>query len=627
MSTPVLGHDGSLPQGETKRAAVEGMFDRLAPRYDRMNRIISLGLDRRWRKRTVAALALPAGSRVVDLACGTGDLCRDLAAAGCEPIGVDFSAGMLSVARTDAPLVRADGACLPVGNAAVDGITCGFALRNFVDLDTVFGECARVLRTGGRFAALDATRPTNPVMRAGNAVWFRGAVPLLGRALTHDAEAYRYLPKSTAYLPPAPVLAERLSRGRVLRRLAPVPHRGFGRPPHGDPHMTTTPAPTRLHAVTREIEPGRDLLHEFDPTGFAWLHHQTRLITSGVAARVDADDIDATLATVAAVDPLELPGTGAVAVGALPFDPDARGELVIPARIIGELDGRAWITEIGPAPPNPDPAPGVPTRFAVVATRSRDQWRVAVEQALAAIARGDLEKVVLAREVLIEADTPFDTRDILRGLVAHQPGSFVYASDGFVGASPELLVRRAGAVVESRPVAGTTVADSDEALLALAASVKDTREHRYVVDGIVDALGDLCSDLSVESIPEVAVFGPVAHLATPICGQLRQPGPSALDLARLLHPTPAVGGTPRVAALNAIRALEGFDRGRYAGPVGWVDARGDGEWAIVLRGAELDGTRARLVAGAGIVAGSDPDAEWAETQAKLEPMLRALVRP
>ncbi len=149
---------------------------------------------------------------MLDLACGTGDLCRDLAAAGCVPVGLDFSAGMLSMARTDAPLVRADGACLPIPDRSVDGVTCGFALRNFVDLDTVFAECARVLRPGGRLAALDATVPTNPVMRVGNAVWFRGAVPLLGRVLAHDAEAYRYLPKSTAYLPAAPELADRLTR-------------------------------------------------------------------------------------------------------------------------------------------------------------------------------------------------------------------------------------------------------------------------------------------------------------------------------------------------------------------------------------------------------------------------------
>jgi menaquinone-specific isochorismate synthase len=391
--------------------------------------------------------------------------------------------------------------------------------------------------------------------------------------------------------------------------------------------MTTTPAPVRLHAVTREVDPSDDALREFDAGGFAWMHHGTRIVTSGIAARLAAGDAAAVLAAVDADDPLGVAGSGAIAVGALPFDPNAAGELVVPARVHGATDGRAWITEIGPAAVDLTTTVEPPTRFTVAAPRTRDDWRSAVVRALTAIDDGRLEKVVLAREVLIDADRPFDARDIVRGLVAHQPGSFVYASEGFVGASPELLVRRMGTVVESRPVAGTTVADSDEALLALAASVKDTREHRYVVDGIVDVLTSRCEDLHADAVPEVAVFGPVAHLATPIRGRLAAPAPSALELARLLHPTPAVGGTPRDAALDTIRELEGFDRGRYAGPVGWVDARGDGEWAIALRGAELDGTRARLVAGAGIVAGSDPDAEWAETQAKLEPMLRALVRP
>jgi menaquinone-specific isochorismate synthase len=391
--------------------------------------------------------------------------------------------------------------------------------------------------------------------------------------------------------------------------------------------VTTTPVPARLRAVTREVAVPDDALGGFDPHGFAWLHHGTRLVTSGAAARIAPADAAAVLAAVDVDDPVGLPGTGAVAVGALPFDPDATGELVVPARVQGVHDGRAWITEIGAGEPAAGVAVAPPTRFQVAATRTRNDWRVAVERALSAIDAGDLEKVVLAREVLIEADTAFDAHEVVRGLVASQPGSFVYASQGFIGASPELLVRRVGTVVESRPVAGTTVADSDEALLALAASVKDTREHRFVVDGIVDALEPRCEQLHSDAVPEVAVFGPVAHLATPIRGRLADPAPSALELARLLHPTPAVGGTPRRAALDAIRALEGFDRGRYAGPVGWVDARGDGEWAIALRGAELDGGRARLVAGAGIVAGSDPEAEWAETQAKLEPMLRALVRP
>jgi demethylmenaquinone methyltransferase/2-methoxy-6-polyprenyl-1,4-benzoquinol methylase len=206
----VLGHDGSLPQGQAKHSAVEGMFDRLAPRYDRMNRIISLGMDKGWRRHTVDALAAVGGGTVLDLACGTGDLCRDLAARGYSPIGLDFSAGMLAAATVGAPLVRGDGAVLPFATARADGVTCGFALRNFVDLNAVFAECARVLRPGGRLAALDATVPTNPVMRAGNAVWFRGAVPLLGRLVARDAEAYRYLPKSTAYLPPVEELAARL---------------------------------------------------------------------------------------------------------------------------------------------------------------------------------------------------------------------------------------------------------------------------------------------------------------------------------------------------------------------------------------------------------------------------------
>ena len=211
MNTPVLGRDGALPQGDAKHDAVEGMFDRLAPRYDRMNRIISLGLDRRWRRRAVEELGLQRGARVLDLACGTGDLCRDLVAHGHAPVGIDFSAGMLAAAHVVSPLVRGDGAALPVATGTFDGLTCGFALRNFVNLDAVFSECARVLRPGGRFAALDATVPTNPIMRAGNAVWFRGAVPLLGRVIGHDAEAYRYLPKSTAYLPPAAELAARLA--------------------------------------------------------------------------------------------------------------------------------------------------------------------------------------------------------------------------------------------------------------------------------------------------------------------------------------------------------------------------------------------------------------------------------
>jgi demethylmenaquinone methyltransferase/2-methoxy-6-polyprenyl-1,4-benzoquinol methylase len=203
MTTParVLSDDGTLPEGPAKRRAVEAMFDRVAPRYDRMNRVISLGLDQRWRRRAIAALDLSPGARVVDLACGTGDLSRDLAGGGHAPVGIDMSAGMLAAAHAAAPLVRGDAEALPCRSASFDGIVCGFALRNFVSLSGVFAECARVLRTGGRVSLLDAAVPESALLRAGNALWFRGAVPLLGRLLSRDAEAYRYLPRSTAYLP------------------------------------------------------------------------------------------------------------------------------------------------------------------------------------------------------------------------------------------------------------------------------------------------------------------------------------------------------------------------------------------------------------------------------------------
>ncbi len=177
------------------------MFDRIAPRYDLMNRLMTFRLDVGWRKRTVQRLGLAHGSRVLDVACGTGDLCRDLVRAGHRPVGVDFSHGMLAAARTGAPLVNGDALRLPVADGSVDGYTCGFALRNFVALEPVFTEAARVLRPGGRIALLEVATPPNPLMRFGHAVYFGHVVPRIG-ALLSDADAYRYLPDSVEYLPP-----------------------------------------------------------------------------------------------------------------------------------------------------------------------------------------------------------------------------------------------------------------------------------------------------------------------------------------------------------------------------------------------------------------------------------------
>ncbi|MBK5287233.1 MAG: ubiquinone/menaquinone biosynthesis methyltransferase [Acidimicrobiia bacterium] len=189
----------NLPTGDEKRTTVTAMFDRVAPSYDKLNRLISLGQDRRWRRHTIDSLAITTG-RVLDLACGTGDLCRELGDRGLTAIGFDLSPGMLQYAAVTTPLVRADTLRLPVADGAADGITCGFALRNFTDLGAFARECARVLRPGGRIALLDASEPANPIMRAGHTIWFRHAVPRIGGWLG-DAQAYRYLPASTAYLP------------------------------------------------------------------------------------------------------------------------------------------------------------------------------------------------------------------------------------------------------------------------------------------------------------------------------------------------------------------------------------------------------------------------------------------
>jgi demethylmenaquinone methyltransferase/2-methoxy-6-polyprenyl-1,4-benzoquinol methylase len=194
--------DADLPEGDDKQQAVEAMFDRIAPQYDRLNRVISLGQDRRWRRHAVSALRLPPGATVVDVACGTGDLCDVLAASGHRAVGVDFSAGMLASAHTAAPLTRADAMRLPVADAAVDGVVSGFALRNLVDLGQFFRECARVVRPGGRIAALETAEPSSSLLRAGHHVWFRRIVPFVGARLSHDPDAYSYLPRSSAYLPP-----------------------------------------------------------------------------------------------------------------------------------------------------------------------------------------------------------------------------------------------------------------------------------------------------------------------------------------------------------------------------------------------------------------------------------------
>jgi len=395
-----------------------------------------------------------------------------------------------------------------------------------------------------------------------------------------------------------------------------------------------------VKAITRRIDADVDLL---DAGDVLFERNRLGLAGRGVALRLPIDEADAALAAIDADDEVGLPGCGPVAFGALPFDPTAPAELVVPTEIFGRADdGTRWHTLITDSHDRLD-LESLPARFAQVVTRespsrfevepsrSPESWCELVEQATKVMADGPLRKVVLAREIVVTADAPFDTPTVLSRLRATYPGCHLYCVDGFVGASPELLVSRAGDIVRSHPMAGTAARGGDpsaDARLAasLLASTKDREEHQITIDMVHDTLLNWCSYVDYEAEPSIVPVANVQHLATLVEGRLSQPAPSVLDLVRALHPTPAVCGSPRDEALAFIRAHEGFDRGRYAGAVGWVDARGNGSWAVSLRCAALDGPVARVFAGNGIVADSDPVTELAETRAKLQAMLSALVR-
>jgi menaquinone-specific isochorismate synthase len=405
--------------------------------------------------------------------------------------------------------------------------------------------------------------------------------------------------------------------------------------------------PPNLALVARtarlDVDPADvDLVAFAGPDGVLWEHDGISLAGGGVAARVPVDRVDEVLAVTAIEqDDVDGPGTGAIAVGALPFSLEAGASLVVPERVLGRAaDGTVWSTSIGARgapPPAADRAVEhsggrSPSDFRLTAVPGHEQWHAAVTEAVACIGTGAVEKIVLARAVDVEADGPLIVTDILRRLRVLFPSCMVFSVDGFVGASPELLVGRLGPDVCSQPLAGTVARSGDPATderlaRSLLASTKDRHEHALVVDAVASALRPVCEQLDIPAAPAIVPLRNVAHLGTTLWGRLRPTAPSALALARLLHPTPAVAGTPTPAAMALLARLEGRSRGRYAGPVGWVDARGNGEWAVGIRSAEIDGNRARLMSGVGIVAGSDPDDELAETQLKLQALLAAIVRP
>jgi menaquinone-specific isochorismate synthase len=255
-----------------------------------------------------------------------------------------------------------------------------------------------------------------------------------------------------------------------------------------------------------------------------------------------------------------------------------------------------------------------------------------VAEATRRIKAGELDKVVLAREVVVTADQPFELPTVLTRLRQQYPGCFLYSVDGFVGASPELLVSRAGDLVRSQPMAGTAPRRGDpqadaQLAAALLASPVYRHEHEVTIDFVHDTLLGFCSYLDDEPEPSVVALANVQHLATSVEGRLSHPPASVLELVGALHPTPAVCGRPRQAAQDLIAEIEQLDRGRYAGAVGWVDRSGNGTFAVSIRGATIDGAVARVVGGNGIVGASDPGTELIETRAKLQAMLSALVRP
>jgi menaquinone-specific isochorismate synthase len=415
--------------------------------------------------------------------------------------------------------------------------------------------------------------------------------------------------------------------------------------------MTTAPAAAPL--VTRTVpltDPG-PLLGLLPRSGpLAWVRRGEGLVGWGEAVRIetsgpgrfaDAERAWHDLVARSVVrDEVGLPGTGPVAFGSFAFSDTSRaaGVLIVPEVIVGRRGDRFWLTTVGAGAV-------VPTADLPVAEPLGDhgrvefdsgalnpgRWQDVVADAIRRINAGRLEKVVLARDLLALTQHPVDPRTLLTRLADRYPGCWSFSVDGLLGATPEMLVRREKGLVTSRVLAGTIRRTGDDVHdLALAASLarssKDLEEHEYAVRSVTEALAPHCTSTNVPESPYVLHLANVMHLATDVTGVLAD-HTTSLGLAAALHPSAAVCGTPTTDAAALIDEIEAMDRGRYAGPVGWMDAGGDGEWGIALRCAWIDpqdARRLRLFAGCGIVAGSHPADELAESTAKLLPIREAL---
>jgi menaquinone-specific isochorismate synthase len=400
-----------------------------------------------------------------------------------------------------------------------------------------------------------------------------------------------------------------------------------------------------MRAVTRPLSAYTDAPVDLNDIaggdGMLFVRNAVGIAGRDVAATVPADEA---VAFLAGLDhDSTVPGAGAVALGCVPFVPGSHADLVVPriqvrkdptgattVTVVGDVDDGAVHAALTPQ----DPSPATAASWSIEPEVEVEAYLAAVTAARDAVRAGELTKAVIARPIRVRSSAPIDVHAVLRRLRASFGSSYRYSIDGFIGASPELLVEVDGAVVRSHPLAGTAPrtgdVDNDARIAAdLIASTKNQVEHRVVIDVVHDTLLPWASYLDWEPEPSIVTVANVQHLGTRMEGMLSQPGPSVMELVRALSPTPALGGHPRDAAIELIERVEGFERGRYGGAVGWVDASGNGTWAVAIRCAELSADRrsARLVAGGGIVADSDPLAELAETQAKFQAMLSAIVRP
>jgi len=390
-------------------------------------------------------------------------------------------------------------------------------------------------------------------------------------------------------------------------------------------------------ATTVEFDSSVDLNDVAGSDGFLFVRSGVGYAARGVAARITFSEVQNTLLAVQHFNHTDMDVTP-IAMGILPFDANTAGEFFIPKQLVGKDEqGRCWLTTIDDASTDIEisqPPTTQSNTFSVRPLTPIENYLQAVASARDAVREGKITKAVIAREIVVEASQPIDVHAVLHRLRSTFGNSYRYSINGFIGASPELLIEVTGQTIRSYPLAGTTPRTGDpltDDLLArkLISSMKDQIEHRVVIDVIHDMLLPYCSYLDWEPEPSVIQVANVQHLGTLIEGHLSQDHPPLLELARMLCPTPALGGHPRIEALNIINQLEGFDRKNYGGAVGWVDAHGNGTWAVAIRCAELSDDRmtARIIAGGGIVAASDPNAELAETQAKFQAMLSAIVRP